>query len=96
MEAHPCARDVDATGDFELVPTERDRADRDARSERLLRDALTAVGHDARRSGEDRPVCNEALHVSVGGRVELARVERGRCGDNSDVLVSERFEQLSR
>jgi hypothetical protein len=55
---------LDASVDFELVAAEGHGAHRDAGRERLLGDALAAVGDDARGAGDDWRVREEARHPS--------------------------------
>ena len=72
VQAHAGVGHLDPAGDVELVAAERDDAHRDAGRERLLGDALAAVGDDAGGPGDDRAVRQEPLDARVGRRVELA------------------------
>ena len=93
VEAHAGVGALDPSGDFELVAAERNHANRYACGERLLGDALAAVGDHAGSASEDRGVGHEALDPRVGGagRTSAGSYARGR-GDDGEVVGGESLE----
>ncbi len=83
-QAGPGIGDLDAAGDFQLVPAEWNGANRNAARQGLLGRAHSAVRHRANGAIEQRPVGKEPLHACIGGNPEPRRVtgRQGRHDEN--------------